>query len=113
MHRLIQSKTDGKLVEVPSPATAGGSGAGGGPPHRQSTGLEAPDDMPFSQVDEDLKEAMIASKLDAISQGGCTVCSGMTRWSYFGAQFSQFLHLFARRLQPPAGDAAGQPAAVL
>ena len=69
--------------------------------------------MPFSQVDEDLKEAMIASKLDAISQGGCTVCSGMTRWSYFGAQFSQFLHLFARRLQPPAGDAAGQPAAVL
>ena len=39
-------------------------------PHgRPSLGYGSEGDVPFNQVDEDLKEAMIASKLDSISQG--------------------------------------------
>jgi len=74
VHRLIQSKTDGKLVEVPSPAsTSWHQGANASrmlDPHgRPSLGYGSEGDVPFNQVDEDLKEAMIASKLDSISQG--------------------------------------------
>ena len=77
VHRLIQSKTDGKLVEVPSPGMASGAT---GPLHnrqgscslsdpyrRQSVGLGGDDGS--GQADDDLKEAMISSKLDAVSQG--------------------------------------------
>ena len=74
VHRLIQSKTDGKLVEVPSPATIPqGTGAGRMlvPQGRPSQGYGGDEEMPFSQIDEDLKEAMVASKLDSISQGNC------------------------------------------
>ncbi|GBF98211.1 hypothetical protein Rsub_10711 [Raphidocelis subcapitata] len=90
VHRLIQSKTDGKLVEVPSPAPtcghqprrrasgacgsagAGGGGGGGGggaggagygaaPAGGSGGGCEV------CEHDADLKDALAASKLDAIA----------------------------------------------
>jgi BRCA1-associated protein len=104
VHRLIQSKTDGKLVEVPSPAPAcgrhphhhlrrrgsapcgsgggaggGGGGAGGGygvPPCSSRDGGAAAgddsdgDDGSGCEVcahERDVKDAMVASKLDSIS----------------------------------------------
>ncbi|GAX80832.1 hypothetical protein CEUSTIGMA_g8267.t1 [Chlamydomonas eustigma] len=75
VHRLIQSKTDGKLVEVPSPAQAQGAGRGSSARHGRGNsmcqgdiahdGAEASEPHPG---DEELKEAMMTSKLDYISQ---------------------------------------------
>ncbi|GBG77380.1 hypothetical protein CBR_g23711 [Chara braunii] len=67
VHRLIQSKTDGKLVELPAPCTVkvggttsrdscnewGGGGGGGG--------------CSSAAQDSDLEEAVISSKLEALS----------------------------------------------
>lgn len=60
VHRLIQSKTDGKLVEVPSPAPAqrdDGGGGGGATSSNTET-----------RYDADMEEALMSSKLDAIGQ---------------------------------------------
>ncbi|KAI8465209.1 MAG: brca1-associated protein [Monoraphidium minutum] len=88
VHRLIQSKTDGKLVEVPSPAPAcghhhtrgrpgarappgaGGSGGGGGygaAPCGSGGGGGGGDGCEVCEHEQDLKDAMVSSKLDAIS----------------------------------------------
>ena len=80
VHRLIQSKTDGKLVEVPSPAPAcghsgrrrgsmpcgsGGGGGGGGYGGGGYGGDE--EGCPECSHEAELKEAMVSSKLDAIA----------------------------------------------
>ncbi len=72
VHRLIQSKTDGKLVEVPSPAPGASLRRHGSCslPHdpRGPGGGDA--EEPFTPEDDGFKEVMIASKLDAIAEGG-------------------------------------------
>lgn len=85
VHRLIQSKTDGKLVEVPSPAISQGTSGSrmpGVPQGRPSLGYGGDEGMPFSQVDEDLKEAMVASKLDSIAQGDCGIVAHAHPYCY-------------------------------
>lgn len=111
VHRLIQSKTGGKLVEVPSPgpprrpghgrrrrgrhscsSTGGrasshgnacrpppgfegaqGGGTGSGSDYEGSSAEE--EDEEGGAGDEELKEAMLASKLDHIAAGECTLCA--------------------------------------
>lgn len=65
VHRLIQSKTDGKLVAVPSPATGSRSNAGGASHDGVGAGVE--DDKGWGPKGE-LEEALLASKLDAVAQ---------------------------------------------
>lgn len=62
VHRLVQSKTDGKLVEVPPPMTT----CSPGPciDRRRSCGSHPIDPI---EEDEGMKEALLASKLDAIT----------------------------------------------
>lgn len=73
VHRLIQSKTDGKLVAVPSPATGSHSGGGGGGSRAERcSGNDAAhghgmDDKEWVSKGE-LEEALLASKLDAVAQ---------------------------------------------
>ena len=58
VHRLVRSKTDGKIVEVPG----GGNGGGGDG--------ECSSNQQYSSagLDADVEEAMVASKLDVLSQ---------------------------------------------
>eukprot|EP00887_Chlorella_sp_A99_P007070 scaffold2.g7070.t1 len=80
VHRLIQSKTDGKLVEVPSPAPAGPGGAGGaaacagGRPASRGACPPAPASECGSLgggegwwPDPEMEEALVVSKLDALA----------------------------------------------
>ena len=62
VHRLVQEMADGKLVEVPDPGDTwhgrqgGGIGAGAGWSDEQNC-----------KADKDKEEAMLTSKLDAIT----------------------------------------------
>lgn len=65
VHRLIQSKTDGKLVEVPSPAQHSQPGCSGRQlglgPSASECGSER------CVLDPEMEEAMVLSKLDALA----------------------------------------------
>lgn len=76
VHRLIASKTDGKLVEVPSPAPAGSSGMAGSRP--VSGGGDGSECRPGSGrggagsgagefYDAAMEEALVSSKLQSIA----------------------------------------------
>lgn len=113
VHRLIQSKTDGKLVEVPSPAETGVPPRGGYRGLRQPRGNcgeaaldgyrgehQEGDGGYLGPEDDSLKEALIASKLDAIAQGRLTslarpVSCSKSVWS-MGAHKRPFLIQFFR-----------------
>jgi BRCA1-associated protein len=60
VHRLVRSKTDGKLVEVPAPGTNGTCGE-----CSAAAGSEA---ELCRGMDGEMEEALVASKLDALAQ---------------------------------------------
>ncbi|KAL4855291.1 BRCA1-associated protein [Chlorella vulgaris] len=66
VHRLIQSKTDGKIVEVPSPAQHSRPGCSARP---MSAGLAGTSDCGSEHCygDPEMEEAMVLSKLDAMA----------------------------------------------
>ncbi|KAL4430038.1 hypothetical protein ABPG77_004408 [Micractinium sp. CCAP 211/92] len=65
VHRLIQSKTDGKLVEVPSPAQHSQPGCSGRPLSRGPPASECGSEQ--CVMDPEMEEAMVLSKLDALA----------------------------------------------
>jgi BRCA1-associated protein len=102
VHRLIQSKTDGKLVEVPSPAPAPREEAGAA-----SSGIE-------TRFDADMEEALVSSKLDAIGQEYNLLLAGQLeeqrRW-YDGRHAQVVSELEARCAQLSAAVAQSQESA--
>ncbi|KAL4444019.1 hypothetical protein ABPG75_011756 [Micractinium tetrahymenae] len=65
VHRLIQSKTDGKLVEVPSPAQHNQPSCSGRPLSRGPPASECGSEQCL--MDPEMEEAMVLSKLDALA----------------------------------------------
>jgi BRCA1-associated protein len=88
VHRLIRSKTDGKLVEVPAPggrgtvgrstsSCGGGGGHNGGGGHggdgecsseHQHSHGDGGEGGEYGGLDPDMEEAMVLSKLDVLAQ---------------------------------------------
>lgn len=131
VHRLIQSKTDGKLIEVASPGPAGGGGGGGGGSGRTSRSPRDSHGGASCQRrshcgghgggggeccdpgEEAFQQALIASKIDAVAaEYNHLLCSQLdSQRHYFEGLLAQQAEDAERRLEAAAKAASTSEAA--